>query len=221
MSLADSIREKPARILADSDWQILHDLYPEIWQEKIAQLDPNYERDCRAREFRARTGREPRKNWDPFEIPHYRRANLFKTRSRQPDTMYGYALIWDSPLSDRRDVYEAGCCANFLEAGVDFGICLDHDWRRILTRKSEGAVFCAEDCEGLYFEVKLGTNPHCEHLRHLAERGAIFGVSTHNLPEENVWTGEYHLIRETKIIEISILPNAPGASGCARAYYQP
>ncbi|NLV32131.1 MAG: hypothetical protein GXY47_13360 [Acidobacteria bacterium] len=167
-------------------------------------------------DFYNRWGRWPEKGEALTAVPWEHRADLAKIRRAPVGCLYGYVATWHTAALDR-EIQIAPCAFSaWLERDVDCAVLLDHDSEQLIGRKSDGALFLAEDRRGLYFEYRLPDSSRGDRIKRAFELNRVLGVSFRPIVRQKDFSAGIETYRRLDLAEISILTSdrsgaSPGA----------
>ncbi len=124
----------------------------------------------------------------------------------------GYAARFDSPTTIAGEFIETiapGAFAKSL-ASMDVLALFNHDYGRVLGRKSAGTLKIGEDASGLWVEINPPDSPDGWSARELIGRRDVVGMSFGFRTRKDEWddTGDLpkRTLREVDLYEVTITP---------------
>lgn len=150
-----------------------------------------------------------------FDIKHLKVRNKElgdNQDSEMPIIVEGYASVFNSQTLIENYYYEEilpGAFTHTLNGSFDIRCLFNHNWDKVLGRRSAGTLLLEEDEHGLRFEVELPQTSYAKDLAISMQRGDIGECSFlfDVVSQEENFDGEKPLIRikECKLYEVSIV----------------
>lgn len=150
-----------------------------------------------------------------FDIKHLKVRNkeIGETQeSEMPIIVEGYAAVFNSQTLIEDYYFEEilpGAFTNTLNDSFDVRCLFNHNWDKVLGRRSVGTLLLEEDSHGLRFEVELPRTSYANDLAVSMKRGDVGECSFlfDVVSQEENFDGEKPLIRikECKLYEVSIV----------------
>ena len=103
-----------------------------------------------------------------------------EVRASAPNTLAGYAAVFNSPSGDLGGFTERirpGTFARAIRTGQDVCCLFNHDSAKILGRTTSGTLQLLEDSVGLSFECRLTDGPTAKDVYAAVQRGDVSGCS--------------------------------------------
>lgn len=131
--------------------------------------------------------------------------------------LVGYAALFNSPteIMDFKETVAPGAFAPSLRSNEDIVALVDHNREKILGRTRNQTLRLAEDQKGLAFEIDVPLTQLGADTLALAERGDLGGMSFSFIVPKggDSWEGRNRVLRNIKLIEISVVSTFPAYKG--------